>query len=113
MNAKDFQLTELNYDRTSILMRAIYASYQVYTQLNIVGPIGHDLQEATRRLVVSLLWINTLENKLVAELVGRICGVIERCCENKGEGYSYRFRDELYQWVREVETEYATLTKNL
>jgi hypothetical protein len=119
MNAKDFQLTELEYDRSSILIRAIHASYQVYTQLNITGPLLTDLQEATRRLVVSLLWVRVMKlypkahpaevMKDMADSTLSVIRVIEGACANKGVGYSDKFRAEFYGWVEDIQDEYMKL----
>jgi hypothetical protein len=106
MNPKDFQLTELLYDRRSILLRAIHASYAVYTQLNITEPLRGDLAESTRRLVTSLLWIQHMKGESVDEIMENLYQFICMVSVGKGEGYARNFEAELWMWANEVNREF-------
>lgn len=115
----DFQLTEANYDRRSILDRAIKATYQVYTHTNLFGPLLSDLRDAAKRLVTSLLWINCIECwhavksqptekvydaiKLSIRLeIVKINEMVDEMCKGKGDDFSKKYRSELTLWGIEV-----------
>lgn len=125
------QLTEHGYDRASILLRAIKATYNVYTQLYLFGPIETDLRECCKSLVTSFLWtrildlhkhfqkhylvegnVNFVATTAFPVEVNEVVMIIEECCQNKGEGYQKKFLAELQEWSHKIKQDYQTFLKN-
>lgn len=106
------QLTELQYDRVSILIRAIHATYRCYTQQHLFGPIFTDLSSCAQKLVSTLLWITLNEGKSLDDMLISIARIIDGSCAGRGEETSDKFRAELYAWALSVSEEYKKMKDN-